>query len=263
MRGMIHDCFVEMIERKAIWMFVVVTLIASLIILATSSFDMQLQIEGQSDIEPLSGIIDVAATKGLNAHLGFMMFLAVLATAGLLPNMLVRGRAEYYLSKPISRTGLFLGKLISIWLVYGGAIVTCGVISLALLYLIHGYANINVIYLFVQSLLSFFIWLSVTTFASITFGSTAFAMMSAFLVFVLQMIFSYHEIFRDIVGSRIMATVGDVLYYIFPKMGKISDIGENLAMGRVVDDWIPVWSSVIFAMGLIWVTVIIFNRKDY
>ncbi|MEA2030891.1 MAG: hypothetical protein U9N55_04765 [candidate division Zixibacteria bacterium] len=263
MRGMIHDCVIEMINRKAIWMFAVVTLIAILIILGTNSFNIQLQVEGQSDANPFSGMIDKVATNGISAQLGFMMFLAVLATAGLIPNMLVRGRAEYYLSKPISRTGLYLGKLISIWLVYGATIVVCGLITLLVLYLVHGYVNAGVVYLFVQSLLSFLIWLSVTIFAGITFGSTTFAMMSAFLVFILQMIFIYHDVFREIVGSGLIAFVGDTLYYIFPKMGEMSDIGDNLAMGQVVGDWMPVWSSVLFAVCLIWATIIIFNRKNY
>ncbi|MBU8934442.1 MAG: hypothetical protein KOO62_10600 [candidate division Zixibacteria bacterium] len=263
MNGMIHDCLLEMVDRKAIWMFVVVTIIAALIIVATSSFSAQFEIEGQPDVDPLGGVIDVAATKGLASHLGFMMFLAVFATAGIIPNMLVRGRAEYYLSKPISRTTFYLGRLVSIWLVYGATIVVCGLVTLLLLYLSHGYSNANVVYLFVECLFSYFIWLSITTCAGIVFGSTALAMMTAFLTYVLQIILSFHEVFHDFVGDKAIAKVGDFLYYIFPKTGEIGEIGESLAMGETVGSWMPVWSSLLFALALIWTTVLVFNRKDY
>lgn len=263
MRGTIHDCFLEMVDRKAIWMFAVVTVIAVLIIGATSSFEIQFGVEDGSGDDPFADVIDAVGINGLSWHLGFMMFLAVFATAGIIPNMLVRGRAEFYLSKPISRTTFYLGRLASIWLVYGATIVVCGIITLLALYLVHGYSNANMVYLFGECLLSFCIWLCVTTFAGIAFGSSSMAMMTAFVTYILQVVLGYHDAFRNFVGDKLIADIGDLLYYVFPKTGEIGDIAEQMAMGETVGSWMPVWSTLLFAAVLLGGTIVMFNRKDY
>jgi len=263
MRGMIHDTFIEMIDRKIIWMYAIVTLIAVVIILSASSFSGNIEINGQIQDDPFSGIIETAAIKGLGSHIGFMIFLAVFASAGLLPNMLIRGRAEYYLSKPLSRTSFYLNKYFSIWLVYGGMTIVCALISYMALYFSHDFSSTSVFYLFAFSLIEYFVWLSITLFAGIVFGTTALSMMTAFLVFVLQWLFGFHEMFGEFVNSKIMKVVADWLYYIFPKTGEMSDLAENLAMGQDVNSWMPLWSTLLFSIVLIIVTIVIFKRKDY
>jgi len=83
------------------------------------------------------------------------------------------------------------------------------------------------------------------------------------LVFVLQWLFGFHEMFGEFVNSKIMKTVADGLYYIFPKTGEMSDIAENLALGQNVNSWMPLWSTLLFSIVLIIVTIFIFKRKDY
>ncbi len=263
MRGLIHDTFIEMIDRKIIWMYAVVTLIALVIILSASSFSSNLEINGQMQNNPFEDLIDTAAVKGIGSHIGFMIFLAIFATAGLLPNMLIRGRAEYYLSKPLSRTSLYLNKYLSIWIVYGGMTIVCGLTSYLALYLFHGFSSTTVFYLFAFSLVEFIVWLSITLFAGIVFGSTALSMMTAFLVYILQTILKYYGTFNEIVDSKIMENISVGLYYIFPKMDEMSDIAETLALGNHVDDWMPLWSTLLFSVVVIWATIFIFNRKDY
>jgi len=263
MRGMIHDTFIEMIDRKIIWMYLIVTLIALAIIFSASSLSAKIEINGQMQDDPFGNIIETAAIKGIGSHLSFMIFLAVFASAGLMPNMLIRGRAEYYLSKPLSRTSLYLNKFISIWIVYGGMTVVCGLISYVALYIFHDFCSTTAFYLFVFCLLEFIVWLSITLFAGIVFGSSALSMMTAFLVYILQSIFKYHDTFGEIVNSKIMQNIADGLYYIFPKIGEVSDIAENLALDKNINDWMPLWSTLLFSVVLIGVTIFLFNKKDY
>ena len=263
MRGMIQDTFIEMIDRKIIWMYAVVTLIAIVIIISASSFSANIEINGQMQDDPFGGLIETAAIKGIGSHIGFMIFLAVFATAGLLPNMLIRGRAEYYLSKPLSRTSLYLNKYISIWIVYGGMTLVCGLISYLALFIFHGFSSTGIFYLFIFSMIEYVIWLSITLFAGIVFGSTALSMMTAFMVYILQSILKYYETFTEIVDSKIMEYIAVGLYYIFPKIDEISDIANTMALGNNVDSWMPLWSTLLFSIVLIWATLFIFNRKDY
>ena len=192
-----------------------------------------------------------------------MIFLAIFASAGLMPNMLIKGRAEYFLSKPLSRSSLYLNKFFSIWIVYGGMTVVCALISYVALYFVHDFSSPNVFYLYTFSLLEFIVWLSITLFAGIVFGTTALSMMTAFLVFVLQWIFSFHDMLGELVSSKIITTTADWLYYIFPKTGEMNDIAETLAMGGEITSWMPIWSTMLFSLVLIGATMFIFKRKDY
>ncbi len=264
MRGITRDTFIEMIDRKLVWIFLVVTLITLLIVVLTRSASMQIEFGGNiSQSSPFTNLADKMAVSGLSSFLSFLVFLSVLATAGLIPSMLVRGRAEYFLSKPISRTALYLYKLFGIWFVYGGMMVCAGMVIAASFYLIHGIFNWNYAYLFILNLASFFVWLSITTFAGVMAGSAMLSVVTAFVVLVVQLALRFHEQLGAIIRSPIITKTVDILYYIFPKTGQMADITEKLASGQPVTDWLPVWSTLLFAIVLIVITSEIFKRKDY
>ena len=263
MRGITRDTFIEMIDRKLIWIFLVVTLITLLIVVLTRSASMQIEFGGDVSQTPLANLANKMAVSGLSSFLSFLVFLSVLATAGLIPSMLVRGRAEYFLSKPISRTALYLYKLFGIWFVYGGMMVLAGLVIAASFYLIHGIFDWNFAYLFILNLASFFVWLSITTFAGVMAGSASLSIITAFIVLVIQLALRFHDQLGAIVNSQIITKTVEILYYIFPKTGQMADITEKLASGQPVTNWLPVWSTLLFAIVLVVITSEVFKRKDY
>lgn len=263
MRGITRDGVVEMFDRKTVYLFAAVTLIAMVIALLAPKADMEFRVTGNVDMGSLGDFLRNPVTKALSVFLSFMVFLAVLATAGLVPNMLVRGRADFFLSKPLSRTALLLHKMLGIWLVYGATIVLGGIVVYVALFLVHGFFDWMVLYLFAFNLISFFIWLSITVTAGIVSGSNAISIMSAFLFWVGQAILRLHEQINNFLDIKPVEYVVDALYYIVPKTGEIGELTDALALGRPVESWMPLYSSLVFSVAFVTLAVVVFKRKSY
>ena len=261
MRGLVRDCWEEMVDRKAIWIIGVLTVMAVLVIFGTRSIRMMGgELEGVMEENPFA--VDIVA-GGLDFFLSLLVFIIVMTVAGIFPNMMVRGRAEFYLSKPMSRTSLLLNKLFSIWVVYGAAMIVAGLVAFAVFWLSFEVASWNLAYIFLLNLASLFIWLSIVIFAGVLSGSSALSIVSAFVVWLLQFMLSKYEAVEMLVDSKIVVTAVKWLYYIVPKTGEVSDITGQLAVGKAVESWMPLWSSLLFAVVLVIITLMVFKRKDY
>lgn len=262
MRGLTRDCLLELLDRKVLWIYGAMTVVALLFSVVSWSGSLTIDIAGNTATAG-SGMLDGIIVRGMETYLSFLVFLTVMATAGLVPNMLVRGRADYYLSKPISRVALLGGKLFSIWLVYGGLIVLCGLVNLAAIYVTFHWFEPRALYLFVFSLLSLFVWLSITGFAAISFGSNSLAIMTAFVFWVAQWLLRYHDTVGQLFNTKILPYTLDTLYYIVPKTGQMSDISVNLASGDPVATWQPLLTTIAFALVAYIVTLQLFKRANY
>jgi ABC-type transport system involved in multi-copper enzyme maturation permease subunit len=263
MRGITRDCVVEMFDRKTVYLFIAVTFIAVVLAFLSPKMEVEFYSTGNVDMGSMGDFLTNPVTKALSTYLMFMVFLAVMASAGLVPSMLARGRADFYLSKPISRTSLLLNKLFSIWLVYGGTVVLCGLLIYAALALTHGFFDWKIFYIFILVLVNLFIWLSITTTAGIVTGSTAMSVMSAFLVWVAQVILHWHEQIKGFLESKPVGYIVDGLYYILPKTSEVSAIADACAFGKPIESWMPLYSSLIFSTTLVALGVVIFKRKNY
>ncbi|MFZ5981528.1 MAG: ABC transporter permease [Candidatus Zixiibacteriota bacterium] len=265
MRGITRDCIVEMFDRKLIYVFAIVTVLALFIVLMTASFDTEIHVQtsGNMDMEEVNDMLGNPAMNGFSFFLFVLVFLAVLGTAGLMPSMLERGRADYYLSKPISRTSLFFSKFFGIFVVYGGVITLCGLIVYLAMGFMYNFFAAGVIYIILFALLNLFIWMSVTSFSGVVFGSNAIAIMSAFIVWVLQFLLDKREFMQELLRSKTFNYVTDSIYYIIPKTGALDNLALRLAVDRVIRDWVPLYSSVLFALVVIFATVTIFRKKNY
>ncbi len=262
MRGLIRDCVLELLDRKALWIYGAVTLIAILFSVISRSGSLTIDINGTAS----SGMPDMLSTlivRGFETYLSFLVFLTVMATAGLVPNMLVRGRADYFLSKPLSRVALLGGKISSIWLIYGGLIVLCGILDFVVIYLSFDWLDPRTIYLFVFALISLFVWLSITSFAAIAFNSGSLAIMTAFIFWVAQKLLQYHDSFGQLFNSKILSWAITALYYIMPKTGEMSDMSIKLASGEPVGSWQPLLTSIAFAVVAYIATLQLFKRANY
>ena len=261
MRGITRDTLVELIDRKVLIIYGVITIITALIFLAVGSMDISFQSEGfgQGDLEQLLGN---PIMRLLNTFIYMLVFLTVMASAGMFPSMLVKGRIDFFLSRPISRSSLFLNRLLAVWLVYGGLVVACSTIVILVAWLKTDMVSWSVIYLLVIHLFGFLIWLSMTFLVSVVSGSTPMVIMSAFVVWLAQAILSSHKMVSALTDSELFQSVVTGIYYAVPKTGEISDLALDLANGNSVS-WMPLWSSLLVAVVLIAASVGMFKQKDY
>jgi ABC-type transport system involved in multi-copper enzyme maturation permease subunit len=263
MKGIARECVVELFDRKVVFLFAAVTLMAIMVIYLFGVSEIHIETHGDGAAAQVPGFLRDPQVYILATFLSLLVFQAVMATAGLVPNMLVRGRADYYLSKPISRAALLVHKLFGIWLVYGALIAVCAIVATLAVWLIHGVFVGGVFYLLVLRLILLFIWLSVTVLAGVLSGSATVSIMAAFIVYILQWILQNHELITGFFHQPAVTFLVDFLYYLLPKANQVGDMATALAVGRPVEDWLPLWSSLALSFILIYLAVAVFRRRDY
>ena len=265
MRGISRDSLVEFVDRKVVWVFAAVVVVSLLVVVLTGSIETNLKIEssGGLEMDDLNKAPGNPALKGFSAFMSVMVFLAVMASAGLVPRMFDKGRAEFYLSKPLSRPSLLLNKLFGIWTIYSGAVLIGGGLVYACLGLVHGITDASIVVLTLFSLITLFIWLTITCFFGLLSGSTGIAIMAAFLFWVVEEVLSYREVFKELLQSRMVDIVLDAVYCLQPKGSATSDAFFAIAAGREVGDWTSVWTTFLFALAMVIGSVSLIKRKDF
>lgn len=265
MRGLTRDCIVELRDRKSIWLYAIVTVIMVIVIIISGQVRISGGLDGSLRVEAegLSEAFGDFLMKAFGAFVSFLVILTVLLTAGTFPVMLVPGRAEFYLSKPISRTWLYINKMAGVLATYGALIVICGLIGYATMRIVFSYSADGIVYIFALNLVSLFIWLTITSFAGIVFGTTTMAIVIAGMVWALQLVLQWREFFKQLISSNVLDALVDILYFIVPNTGDLSDLTLDLATGVRITDWAPLYTSVGFAVVLLLITVVVFSRKNY
>jgi len=264
-RGMIHNTLSEMIHRKTIWVFAVVTLLAigGVLLSLGIDIDLNIQMDG-ADSDPFGDLVERPILHFVGSFMGFLVFLTVMATAGLFPVMLQKGTADFYLSKPLSRTTLYLFRLLSVWIVYGATIGLCGLLVMLTVLVGWGFFEWGLIMYFIWVMVSLLIWLSVTAFMGIVSGSTPVAIMTAFLIWFVQWgLQTWRDLLKGLVDSSVINGILDGAYYVLPKHSQLASLFERLVDGQAVVSWLPLWSSLAFAGVLMVFASSLFERTDY
>lgn len=258
MKGILYDTYIEMKSRKIGIIFGVITVISSLTAFAVGSIDSPISIE---DVGPGNPVY-VDMMEFFDFYVTVLGAFALFAVVGLFPAMMRKGRADFYLSKPISRHSLFSFRFASIIVTYGCLIVLSSLISHTFFSISSGFAELTVLWVVGFQLSIFLVWLVIVTLAGVLFNSGGVAMMVAFFIWITQMLLQGYEGLR-VFESDIPYYIGMGLYYIVPKTSQMAEIGVSLAAGNPVESWMPLWSTALFTLGAFWLALILFRRKDY
>lgn len=265
MLGFTRNTIAELFDRKVIWVYVVVTLITMLIVVMSGS--LRLQVEGALDPsmgeDGVNQMLRNPYLMILNGFLGFMVFLSVLATASIVPSKLKKGQVDYYLSKPYSRVTFLVQQYLSIFITYSLLIVATTVLVVLTGLIIHGLIDYAFLKLLFLHLLVFGIWLTVSMFGAIAFGTTVVSLMTVFLIWIAQTVLKFHEGVEQLINSKLITSIVTGLYYIFPKTGQIEDLAANWAINNQFSEVMPLYTSLLFGVVLYVITIIIFKRKNY
>jgi ABC-2 type transport system permease protein len=191
------------------------------------------------------------------------MFLAVFASAGLIPNVLEPGRIELLLSKPVSRTHILLGRYVGNVLV-----VSCNIIYLVLgVWIILGIKTGIWSPLFLVSIattvFAFAVLLSVVTLIGVLFESAALATMVAAALMVMSLILAQTTFMLKLLSSEWSRQLWRTLYYVLPKIYDLGRITNNAIQSQTFDGFMPIWTSVAFAAVVLGLSLWVFARRDF
>jgi ABC-type transport system involved in multi-copper enzyme maturation permease subunit len=191
------------------------------------------------------------------------MFLAVFASAGLIPSVFEPGRIELLLSKPVDRyhilLGRYLGNLLviaanvfylvfAVWLIFG---LKTGVWT-------YGFLWSSALTVFVFAVL-----LTVVVLVGVLWESAAVTTMVTFGLMIVSPILAQRTLIERLLTSEFSRNIVRTLYYALPKVFDLGRISRSLVLGEGIGDWMPVWSSALFGVVILGTGLYAFAKRDY
>jgi ABC-type transport system involved in multi-copper enzyme maturation permease subunit len=268
--ALVRDTFREAFARKIFWGFFGCSTAVILFFIFLMKIDV---VEGALATVSLFGKemrsqevrdIVLGVQGALAAFLyGFGLFLAVFASAGLIPTVFEPGRIELLLSKPVRRYHILLGRylgnllviafnmlylVISVWLILG---IKTDIWTHQFLYS----AGLTI---FVFAVL-----LTIVLLIAVLSESAVLATMVTFGVMIAGLIVAQKSTIERLLTSEWSRDVVRVLYYALPKVWDLGNISRKLVTGVPIEDWMPVWSSALFGVVILGTGLLVFSRRNY
>ena len=191
------------------------------------------------------------------------MFLAVFASAGLIPSVLEPGRIELLLSKPVSRAHILLGRYIGNVLV-----ISCNVVFLvlgiwAILGAKTGIWSPAFLISIATTIFIFSVLLAVVVLIGVLFESAALATMISMALMIISAILAQTNLMMRLLSSEWSRQTWRALYYALPKVYDLGRITLNAIQDRTFTDYMSIWSSALFAVVVLSAALYIFSRRDF
>jgi ABC-type transport system involved in multi-copper enzyme maturation permease subunit len=191
------------------------------------------------------------------------MFLAVFASAGLIPAVFEPGRIELLLSKPVERYHILIGRYVgnvlviasnifylvfAVWLIFG---VKTGVWT-------PGFLWSSVLIVFIFSVL-----LTVVLLVGVLWESAVVSTMVTFGIMMMSPILAQQRILERLLTSEWSRDVMRFLYWVLPKVFDVGRIARELVLGNPITSWMPIWSSALFGVVILSTGLYVFARRNY
>ena len=268
--ALIRDTFREAFARKIFWGLFGLSTLMILFFLFLLRIDLE---EGGLAAVSLfgrtAGTTDVdRVVRGVYGGIATFlytwgMFLAVFASAGLIPSVLEPGRIELLLSKPVSRTHILLGRYVGNVLV-----VSCNIVYLVLgVWIILGVKTGIWSPMFLVSIATtifiFAVLLSVVIFVGVLFESAALSTMIAVGLMIMSPILAQTSTMLRLLSSEWSRQVWRTLYYSLPKVYDLGKMTLDAIQSRTFNGYMPIWTSAVFGAVVLTGALLIFARRDF
>lgn len=255
--GIFKETLLEFFDRKQHLAGIAVTVLGLLLIYLGLSKRLELV---DNNLETAANVT-VFAIGALQSFVSLMVLLAAVSTIFLFTKLSRKGQVEYYLSKPITRGSFFFSKLFSIYFIYAIALTAlCSMVGIELI-------GLGVItreqfgYVLGVNLISFGIWMSVVLFVGMLTKSVTYCVVSLAAVWVGQLVLKGRESWNA--GEQFGRYLLDIIYYILPNTTEMGQMALLLATGEAVSNWLPVMTSIVLLLVLIYTSKSRFQCVDF
>ena len=197
-------------------------------------------------------------------------FLAVFATAHLVPRMQDKGTIDLYLSRPVGRVRLLLSRyLAGVMLAMANVVYLMGSIGAIVLWktgVLHGRFFIGglIIMLVIATLMAFSFLIGVVT------SSTAVSIMTTFGIFLLSGALVARNEFAAAVSKEWQAFLIKSMYWVFPKTAELAQATVAFVGGADVPDKVarvltpaPFLTTAAFGAACLVLSSWLFTRKEF
>jgi ABC-2 type transport system permease protein len=208
---------------------------------------------------------------GFSVFLYFLCtFLAIFATAHLVPRMQEKGTIDLYLSRPVSRVGLLMSRYVAGLILAGSNVVyLIGSIWLIVVWKTH-VANPRfliagvIIFFVIAVLLAFAFLIGVFT------SSTAVSIMTTYGIFFFGLMLAAHDRIAAAMSKEWQAWLIDSLYWIFPKTAEMGQAVVAYVGGESLPEQVltvltpaPFLTTAAFGIGCLMLASWLFTRKEF
>jgi ABC-type transport system involved in multi-copper enzyme maturation permease subunit len=269
-RALIIDTFREAMARRIFWGLFGLTALILLFFLLVMRIDV---VEGAVATMTLFGNTSRATdlTKIVNSSYAAVaaflysvgMFLAVFASAGLIPSVLEPGRIELILSKPITRAHLLLGRYVGNVLVVAVNIVVLVLGAWTIFGAKTGIWKVEFLITIPATLFIFSVLLAVVVLVGVLFESTAVSTMVPVVMMILSPILAQDETARKLLSSEWSRALWRGLYWTLPKVFDTGRMTLNIVLRDGSVSWWPIWTSGLFAIVVMACALWRFEQRDF
>jgi ABC-type transport system involved in multi-copper enzyme maturation permease subunit len=191
------------------------------------------------------------------------IFMSLFATSNLIPTLLQPGFIDLFISKPVSRLQILSGRFL-------GAI---AIVAFNIIYLITGtwliislktgIWSMGLLLAGVMIIITFIILYTLMTFLGLITKSGPFALMFTYLIIFISPLLLQRDHIYALLSSSIYGNIIDAFYYLLPKTAELGAITQHLVSGIAVYNWMPLWSSLLFAVVIYAASSVIFIKKNF
>jgi ABC-type transport system involved in multi-copper enzyme maturation permease subunit len=196
-------------------------------------------------------------------------FLALFATAHLVPRLQEKGTVDLYLSRPVGRVPLLLSRYFAgLMLAAANIIYLIGSLWIIIVWKTH-VAHGRFFLAGVSILFTFAILLAFAFLVGVVTSSTGVSLMATYGIFFFSAILVAHSKIAAALSKEWAARLVDALYWIFPKTAELGTATVGLvggpATGRFIQlDLFAVYgSSALFGIAVLSLASWLFSRKDF
>jgi ABC-2 type transport system permease protein len=208
---------------------------------------------------------------GFSAFLYFLCtFLAIFATAHLVPRMQEKGTVDLYLARPVGRVRLLLSRYVAGLILAGSNVIyLMGSIWMIVAWKTHVYNSRfllagAIIFLVIAVLLAFAFLVGVFT------SSTAVSIMATYGIFFFGLMLAAHDRIAAAVSKEWQAATIQTMYWVFPKTAELAQAVVAFVGGEQLPERIlatlspaPFLSTGAFGAGCLILASWLFTRKEF
>jgi ABC-2 type transport system permease protein len=208
---------------------------------------------------------------GFSAFLYFLCtFLAIFATAHLVPRMQEKGTVDLYLARPVGRVRLLLSRYVAGLILAGSNVIyLMGSIWMIVAWKTHVYNSRflmagAIIFLVIAVLLAFAFLVGVFT------SSTAVSIMATYGIFFFGLMLAAHDRIAAAVSKEWQAATIQTMYWVFPKTAELAQAVVAFVGGEQLPERVlatlspaPFLSTGAFGAGCLILASWLFTRKEF
>jgi ABC-type transport system involved in multi-copper enzyme maturation permease subunit len=220
------------------------------------------------DIEAIVGGFETGFAPALY---GFCTFLAIFATAHLVPRMQEKGTIDLYLSRPVGRVKLLMSRYLAGMILAGSNIIYLfGSIWLIVMWKTH----VMHPRFFLAGAMALFIIAALLAFAfliGVFTSSTAVSIMGTYAIFLFSLMLAAHDRLAASLSTEWAAALVNGIYWVLPKTFEIGEaVVAFVSTGRTLPSQIssalsptPFLTTGAFAIGCLVLASWLFQRKEF